>query len=459
MASLSSSLSVALQALNAADGAIQATNNNIANANTPGYTRKVAILQEAAPTNDGNVSVGNGVMLEGYQSVRDELVQSQIQQETQAQSGANAQLASMQQIQPAFTSSTQDIGTQMSALFSSISGLSTDPSSSSARQAVLTAGQNLATAFNNVSNTLTTQQSSLNTQVSDDVSQVNQLAKQIAALNPQIAQLKSTGQDGGTVEDQQDQLVLQLSALTNVAVTQTDTGETITTGNGTPLVVGNQSYALQTTTGSNGMTQVLDQNGTNATATLSGGDLGGTVQTRDTTIPGLQGQLDTLANQFATKFNAVQEGGTDQNGNAGQNFFTIPSAVAGSAGSIAMNISDPALIAASSDGSTGGNGNLAAFSNVQTSQLPSGMTPGDSYSDLVFQVGSLAANATAESTASTGSLLQLNDQLASVSGVSIDQESANLITYQQAYEAAARVVSTIQSLFSVTMSMGTAAAE
>jgi flagellar hook-associated protein 1 FlgK len=459
MASLSNSLSIAVQALNAADGAITATNNNIANVNTPGYTRQVAILQEAAPTNEGNVSIGNGVMLEGYQSVRDELVQSQIQQETQAQSGANAQLASMNQIQPAFTSSTQDIGTQMSALFSSISGLSTDPTSSSARQAVLTAGQNLATAFNNVSNTLTTQQSSLNTQVSQDVSQINQLSQQIAALNPQVAQLKSTGQDGGTAEDQQDELVLKLSALTSVSVTQTDSGETLTTGNGTPLVVGNQSYALQTTNGSNGMTQVLDQNGTNVTATLTSGDLGGTVQMRDTTIPGLQGQLDTLANQFATKFNTIQANGTDQNGNAGQNFFTIPSTVAGSAGSIAMNITDPALVAASSDGSAGGNGNLAAFSAVQTTQLSSGMTPGDSYSDLVFQVGSLASNANAESTATTSSLLQLNDQLASVSGVSIDQESANLITYQQAYEAAARVVSTIQSLFSITMSMGTAAAE
>jgi flagellar hook-associated protein 1 FlgK len=462
MASLSNSLSIAVQALNAADGAITATNNNIANVNTPGYTRQVAILQEAAPTNEGNVSIGNGVMLEGYQSVRDELVQSQIQQETQAQSGANAQLASMNQIQPAFTSSTQDIGTQMSALFSSISGLSTDPTSSSARQAVLTAGQNLATAFNNVSNTLTTQQSSLNTQVSDDVSQINQISTQIAALNPQIAQLKSTGQDGGTAQDQQDELVLKLSALTGVAVTQTDTGETITTGNGTPLVVGDQSYALQTTTGTNGMTQVLDHNGTNVTktlATLASGDLGGTLQMRDTTIPGLQGQLDTLANQFATKFNTVQTNGTDQNGNAGQNFFTIPSTVAGAAGSIAMNINDPALVAASSDGSAGGNGNLAAFSAVQTTQLPSGMTPGDSYSDLVFQVGSLASNATAESTATTSSLLQLNDQLASVSGVSIDQESANLITYQQAYEAAARIVSTIQGLFTITMSMGTAAAE
>jgi flagellar hook-associated protein 1 FlgK len=446
--------------LDAATGALQATNNNIANANTPGYSRQVVILQEAAPTHDGNLSQGNGVVLEGYQSVRDELVQSRIQQETQAQSGANAQLASMQQIQPAFTTSTQDIGTQMSALFASLSSLSTNPGSAASRQGVITTGQNLAAAFNSVSSTLTTQQTNLNSQVTQDVGQINQLTSQIAALNPQLAQLKATGQDGGTLQDQQNQLVLNLSALTSVSVTKTsDGGITLSTGNGTPMVVGSESLALQTSTGANGMTQVLDSNGANVTASLNSGDLGGTIQTRDQTIPGLLNQLDTLANQFGTAFNAAQKTGFDQNGKAGQNFFTLPATVAGSAATISMAISNPALIAASSDGTAGSNGNLANLSAVQTTALAAGQTPGSAYASLVFQVGSLTSNANAESTATSASLLQLNDQLSSVSGVSIDQESTNLITYQQAYEAAARVVTTIQAMFQITMSMGTAAAE
>jgi flagellar hook-associated protein 1 len=457
--SLSSSLSIAVQSLGAATGALQATNNNIANVNTPGYSRQVAILQEAAATNDGNIHPGNGVVLEGYQSVRDELVTSQIQQETQAQSGANAQLASMQQIQPAFATSTQDIGTQMSVLFASLSTLSTSPGSSASREGVLSAGQNLATAFNTASSTLTTQQAGLNSQVTQDVSQINRLTQQIAALNPQLAQLKASGQDGGTVQDQQNQLVLSLSSLTNVAVTRADTGVTLTTGNGTPLVVGSQSMALQTSTGADGMQHVLDRNGADITSSLTSGDLGGTIQTRDQTIPGLLNQLDTLANQFGTAINAAQAKGFDQNGKAGQNFFTIPTTVAGSAGTISMAIKDPKLLAASSDGSAGSNGNLVNLSAVQTTVLPGGQTPGNAYANLVFNVGSLTSNANAESTATTASLLQLNDQLNSVSGVSIDQESTNLITYQQAYQAAARVVSTIQALFTITMSMGTAAAQ
>jgi flagellar hook-associated protein 1 len=174
-----------VQSLNAASGALQATNNNIANANTPGYTREVPILQEVA-LDFGNQRRG-WVVLEGYQSVRDELVQTQIQQETSGPEWRKcstvlnaADTAHLHHLDPGHRDG--DVG----LLFSSISSLSTDPASASSRQAVLTAGQNLATAFNTASNTLTSQQAGLNTQVTQDVSQINQLTQQIAALNPQI---------------------------------------------------------------------------------------------------------------------------------------------------------------------------------------------------------------------------------------------------------------------------------
>jgi flagellar hook-associated protein 1 FlgK len=459
MASLSGSLSTALQSLMADTGALQITNNNIANANTPGYSREVPEFQEVPPAPNATLSIGGGVVLEGFQSVRDELVNSQIQQETASQSAANAQLSSLQQIQPTFTTSTEDIGTEMSALFSSISTLSTSPTSSADRQAVLTAGSNLADAFNTASNVLSAQQAALNQPVTGDVSQINQLSQQIAALNPQVTTLTQTGQDGGSLEDQRDELLQNLSALTTVSITQTAEGPTVTTGNGTPLVVGNESFALSTTTGSDGMQHVLDSQGNDITASLTGGDLGGSIQTRDQTIPGLSNQLDTLANQFATAFNAAQAKGYDQNGAAGTNFFTVPATVSGSAAAISVALTDPAKIAASSDGVPGSNGNLANLSAVQTATLPSGATPAAAYSDLVYQVGSITENANAESNATAASLLQLNNQLNSVSGVSVDEEAANLITYQTAYQAAARVVTTVQALFAVTLAMGTAAAE
>ena len=457
MSSLNSALSIASEALSASTTALQTVTNNMANVNTPGYTKEVVDFQ-SVPGNNGGP--GNGVTITGIQSVRDELLQGQIVQQTQEQSSANAQLNSMQQIQTAFTTSSQDIGTEMSALFSSISSLSTDPTSSTDGQAVLTAGQNLADAFNSASQTLTQQQSGLNAQVTQDVSQINQLTQQIAALNPKIAALKSQGQDGGTLEDQQNQLVLQLSQLTGVTVTSTNNGITLSTGNGTPLVMGSQSFALQTTTGGDGMVHVLDANGNDITSTLSGGDLGGSIQARDQAIPGLLNQLNGLAYDVANAFNSAQAKGYDQNGNPGGDFFSVPSTASGAAASISMAISDPSLIASSSDGTSGSNGNLANLSAIQTTALPSsGQTPTNAYASLVYQVGTLTSNANAESNATASSLLQLTNQLNSVSGVSIDQESTNLISYQQSYEAAARVVSTVQALYQVLDAMGTAAAE
>ncbi len=456
--SLTTSLSIAAQALSVDTAAIQSINNNIASVNTPGYSRELVELQSVAPTPNEPATPGNGVMLEGFQSVRDEVLQSRINQETQSQADANAQLNTLNQVQPIFTTSSQDIGTEFTAFFNSISNLSAAPTSSTARQSVMEAGANLADSFNTASGSLTSLLPGLNTQVTQDVSQINQLTQQIAALNPQIAALKAQGQDPGALQDQQDQLALNLSKLTGVAVTKTEGGVTLTTGNGTPLVVGSSSFALQIATGPGGSVEVLDANGNNVTSTIQGGDLSGTIQTRDQTIPGLLNQLNNLAYQFASTFNTVHSQGFDQNGNPGGNFFNIPATATGAAGSISLAITNPNQIAASSDGTSGSNGNLTNLSTLQSSALPSGQSPIDSYASMVYQVGSLTSNANAESSATAATLVQLTDQRNSISGVSIDQESTNLLTYQQAYSAAARVVTTVQELFQVTMAMGTAGA-
>jgi len=117
-------------------------------------------------------------------------------------------------------------------------------------------------------------------------------------------------------------------------------------------------------------------------------------------------------------------------------------------------ITDPSQIAISSDGSAGSNGNVANLSAALTGSLPSGQSVSNGYANMVFQVGSDASNASSESTAIGQNLLQLTNQQSSISGVSIDEETTNLIRFQTAYEAAARIVSTIQQLSTVTLDMG-----
>ncbi|MFZ0686012.1 MAG: flagellar hook-associated protein FlgK [Terriglobales bacterium] len=452
MGSLSSSLWIASQALDADQGALDVTSNNIANQNTPGYSREVAVLAESAPSVDGNLTFGNGVELQQVQSVTDQVLQLQIAEQNQQQGNAQAQYTALQQVQTPFASSTQGIGTDITAFFNSISQLSTNPTSITDRQAVLTSAQTLASDFNSTEQNLDTVQSGLNQSVAQNVTQINNLTQQIAQLNKQVGAMQAAGQDPGSLGDQETQLIQQLSQLTNVNQIQTEHGLTLTTGNGTPLVVGGQSFALQTSTGASGMTDVYSQ-GQDITSTLQGGQLGGNLNVRDNAIPGVLSQLDSLASQFATNMNAAQASGYDLNGNAGQPLFSDTSG-AGAAGSLKVAITDPNLIAASSDGTQGSNGNVANLLAVQNQTLSNGETPLNSYASLVAQTGSLTSQAETEVNASTSSLTQLNNQLGAVSGVNLDEETTNLMNYQRAYEAAARVVTTVDDLTQSVLDMG-----
>lgn len=456
MGGLNTTLNIGVQALGVTEAALNAASNNIANANTPGYTREEPLLTENPESiTDGQVT-GGGVTLDGLQSVRDELLNLQIQQQTSAQNSADTVSSSLQQVENYFSTTGNDIGTELSAFSSALTELSASPNSTSVQQNVLSAGQNLASAFNTTANGLTTAQSSADAQVSQTVSQINSLTTRIAQLNGQVSQLTAAGQDGGTVQDQRDELVQQLSALTGVSVATSSDGETITTGNGTPLVLGDKSFDLQTTTGANGFQQVEDSNGNNITSSISGGTLGGAIEVRDQTIPGILNQLNTLASDFATSFNAAQAKGYDSNGNAGQNFFTVPTGTTtGAAASISVALTSSSQIAISSDAASGSNGNVANLSDVLTTPLASGQTPVDAYSSLVFQVGNAESNASSQSTAIGDNLTSLTNQQGSISAVSVDEETTNLIRYQTAYEAAARIVSTIQQLNTVTLDMGT----
>lgn len=453
MGGLSTSLLIGIQALEATQGALNATSNNIANQNTPGYTREVVQLSSNALTDSGGAISGGGVSMDGLQSIRDELLNLQVQQQTSLQGSADTQSTSLQQIESYFTTNGEDIASALTAFSSSLSQLSATPSNAAVQESVLSSGNSLAKAFNTTAQGLTSAQTTADGQVTQTVSQINTLTSQIAQLNGQLSQATVSGQNGGTIEDQRDELVQQLSALTGVAVTQSSDGETITTGNGTPLVIGSQSFSLQTTTGSDGMQHVLDSSGNDITTDIQTGQLGGAIQIRDQVVPGLMTQLNTLATQFAGAFNAAQAEGYDSNGTAGQNFFTIPSGSTGAAAGISVAITDPSLIAASSDGTSGSNGNVANLSAALTNALPSGQNAAGAYAGMVFQVGNDAANASTQSTAIGQNLLSLTNQQSSVSGVSIDEETTNLIQYQTAYQAAARIVSTIQELDQTTIDM------
>ena len=454
MSGLYSSLSTALSALIANQQALETSANNVANVNTPGFTRQRPVLIPNDPVVLGRLSFGTGVSLQKLESLRDPILELRLNQETQNQGQLDATLGALQQAQVTFSGTNSGIGDAITRFFDSLQQLSTDPSSLGLRQGVLTAAGNLATAFNTASHHLQTQSSNLDLNVVQTVGDINTLTPQIAALNQQIANLENVHEDASALVDKRGTLIRQLSSLIDVSVIQTEHGIALTTSNGTPLVAQERSFQLTTQIAAGGIHKVFS--GTvDITGQINAGKLGGLLNVRDTKIPALQSSLDQLAAGLATALNTAHRAGFDLNGTAGTDLFVPPAAGGvGAAAALSVAISDPAFLAASSDGTPGSNGNLAVISAVHDQAIAGGQKPLDFYSRLIFQVGSDTSNTAADLDASQLILRQLEDQRSSISGVSLDEEAANLVRYQSAYQAAARVVSTVNSLLDTVVNLG-----
>lgn len=455
MGGLSGALGIALGALGADQGAVAVTANNIANVNTAGYSREQVNLSENAPIEVGNISFGTGVSLDQTTSIRDSLLETRLDQENQSASQLNAFLGPMNQVQALFNETAgTGLQTPLTAFFNSYTQLAANPGDASLRQGVITAGRNLASAFQQDSTNLQSLQGNADLSVQQSVSQVNGLTSQIAALNVEVSGQESVGQDPGAALDQRTQLVRQLSGL--VGISETDAGNdslTITTSSGAALVVAGQSFALTTQINPNTTFHDVFSQGQDITLSITSGALGGEIQVRDAEIPSILNKLDTLSYNLSTAVNKQSAAGFDANGNPGVNFFVAPTTVAGASSSMAVAITDPNLVAASSDGSVGSNGNADALANLQNQNIVAGQTPANYYSGLVFQIGNDVSEATAEQQSVSLVQQQLTDQEGAVSGVSLDQESINLIQYQGAYAAAANVVNVINNLLEDTLNM------
>lgn len=455
MSDLLAAMSIATGAMAAEQGAITETANNVANVNTPGYSRKEPQFSENPPLVIGNLTFGTGVSLVDVGSVRDAILQLQIQQQTGQQSRLNSLVTGLQQVQAQFSNhGNNDIASQLSALFSSISQLSTQPSSLSLRQGVLTAATNLASTFNNTANSLQQQRSSLDLNVTQALTQVSTLTQEIANVNQQVTTLQNLHQDASSFIDQRDVLINQLSGLIDVSEIQSDTGIALTTSNGTALVAGGKAFTLSTQLDPSGVQHIF-ANGKDITSEINSGQLGGLLAVRDQKIPALLNSLDTLAAGIESVFNTANGQGFDLNGNAGANIFAPPPASGqGAAADMKVTLTDPALLAASSDGSAGSNGNLVNFSSIHDQAIINGETPSDFYSNMVFGVGNDVSNVSAELQSSQLVLQQLQDQRGSISGVSLDEEAAHTVQFQRAYDAAAQVVTTINQMLQAVINMG-----
>lgn len=253
MGTLGSALALAQQALMANQTAFNITSNNVANQNTPGYTREVAVWQENDSVTIGNITLGQGANVGQAASQRDRILEKRVQQQTQVQAQSQSLEDALNQVQSIFglsssssSASTTALGTALNGFYNALSSLTANPSDSATRQKVISAASNLVGAFNSASNQMAGVASDLNQQVSGYVDNVNGLLSTIATLNQKISTTSPNG-DAGVLEDQRQQAIAQLSQFIGLDQITTENNQiTLTTTDGSVLVSGGDSYAMST---------------------------------------------------------------------------------------------------------------------------------------------------------------------------------------------------------------------
>jgi flagellar hook-associated protein 1 FlgK len=464
VATLSTAWNIAQSALEANQAAINISANNAANANTPGYTAKTVTWQQT-DTFTSNGTIPQGVNVTGSTAQRDRVLNGRIDLAAQDSAGSQARLNALNDVQSVFSTSlsnsgsagqSTDIGQQLSNFFNSLSQLAGGPTNSSLRSGVLAAAQSLAASFNRTAQALTGQQASLSATAGNVAGEVNSLTKDIAQLNGQIASL-SPGADAGSLEDQRQQDLLNLSQLVgNSQITTEGNGITVTTTSGAVLVDGSRSTDLSVSNGAGGARFLVGQVDVTQQLAGGGGQLGGILTARDTDIPAVLGQLDTLASAIGGAINAKQVAGTDAAGQPGAPMFGLPAGVNGSAAAITVNLSDPSLIAAGAGGGgTGDGSNASAMADLQSGAVVSGAKPSDFYAAMVATVGNLVGGVSTDHASQQASLTQLQTQQSALSSVNLDEEAAHLQSYEQAYQAASKVFSILNTIMASAINLGT----
>jgi len=330
-------LNIGRSALAAAQVGISTTGHSIANAATPGYSRQVVVQGTAQPQSFGFGFMGQGAEIDTVKRVYSEFLGSQVRSAQTSKSGLDSYYAQIKQIDNLLADPAAGLSPALQGFFSGIQEMSSNPALIPSRQAALSSAETLVSRFQSLAGRLDEIEQGINSQITSSVNGINTYAQQIAQLNDAIGRAQSgSGQPANDLLDQRDQLVLDLNREIKATVVKQDNGHyNISIGNGQPLVVGVNTYALSTAASpanperievayrTAGKTVVVGE------SSLVGGKLGGLVEFRNQTLDSAQNALGRVAIGMASTFNAQHRLGRDLNGNPGGDFFTLPPPVVG----------------------------------------------------------------------------------------------------------------------------------
>lgn len=452
MSSISGIMDSALSGLQTQQVLIDVVNSNISNVSTDGYSRQAAVV---TATSYNDCYTGTSVEITEVKRVIDLFTSKKLNSTSETCSELETELKYLESLEAVFDESEgSGLSEVLSDFFNAWQNLSNDASGTSERSTLVSESQSLASTLNEMYSNLEEIRTGINDDITSMVDDINSKTTQIADLNQKISEGQSSGLNVNSYLDQRDSLITELSELVDINYTEDDDGQVyIQLSNGKSLVRGSSSWSLETHTNTTtGMLDVIwkDRNNNEPIVTddITSGALGGAIDIRDNVIPEYLESLDKLAAELIERVNTLHESGYDLNGDEGLAFFTGTGA-----SDIAVNediVEDSDLIAvASSADSVPGDSTIATeIYKLQKSSLMNSNTSTfeEYYTGLVSDIGSMVNNTESSSNYQSNLKEYYNNYRESISGVSSDEEMANLVLYQSTYEACAKVMSTLDEL-------------
>lgn len=447
-------LNIAKNSLLSHQTAINITGTNIANVNTPGYSRQRAVFS----------TLIQSVEIASIKRIYDQFLGVQLNEQANGLGDSEARRDALGRIEMTFNETDGGgINELMNKFWGAWENLSANPSGQAERQALVSVSQSLTSMFRSYSNELLSAQADANTRIHGLAHQVNEYLSNIADINSKIIRAEADDTGLNTLKDKRANLLLALAESVDFhSIKGSNDSISVFLSNGMPLVEGGRTWRLDVVTGNHASDPSFydivfkDDPGVVINDVITKGRLAASLDVRDTTIADYMGSLDELAVAIVEKINTQHKLGYDMSQNLGEDFFVF---YTGAEEAKYMKVSADIIAdinkIAAAETVNGDGGNAVSMSIIKDELTMSGNTSTFSsyYSSLVARVGQDVADVNRSFDHHTNLMTQLTNRREGISGVSIDEEMMNLIKYQAGYNASARLFVVAQELTDTLMNL------
>jgi flagellar hook-associated protein 1 FlgK len=455
MPGLNSIMDTSLSALFAAQAGLATTGHNIANANTPGYSRQLVQFAARRPDMTAVGAIGRGVEVEGVRRIQDEFILNNLRSQTARGESYAAVDSALSEVESILGSIDNDhLGDALTRFFGAWNALAQPTITDSLKENVVTSAVSLVTDLHSIDESLTALETNIESSIQLEIGNLNRLLTQVADLNRQIMSAEAGGQEANDLRDQRDLMITQVSSIAEVSTYEREDGTKDVILAGRTMVARDSVTLFESAyeKSADGYRMTIVTNGTKQAVRLSLGKLEGLMTSRDVHITNVRAQLDGVARKLIEDVNALHTQGRTLSG-SGLQFFT-----GDNMHTIGVNqelIDNSGLVAIGRTTAPGDNELALAIANLGNVSAGIGGddTVNDVYRSLLTELASNRSTYEFMVVNQQDVVVALESKLASIAGVSLDEEGAAMVRYQNSYNAAAKIVATVQEMYDTLMNM------